>query len=263
MVSLLNGLSAAGAGIAQFAGAAGLEQQRNNLAQQSAILADQLATTRETALEGQRQTFATGLQAQLQAFQGTQTDKEIAAREAAALQSQGAATTLEKMRENAPTETEKLFRFLKINPDGTPIAAAPTPAGTSVASSDTGGSAPSSSTPPAVAADPTSNPLVAKALGLPQLGSEDSIRRGIAADVKADPQFKYKSAGMQGAEVENRLAIAQGKMTDPTSRAQMAAAIASYQLPPLSGFAAAKPGGPETMAQVMAINPDYQEFSLS
>lgn len=142
MVSLLNGLSAAGAGIAQFAGAAGLEQQRNNLAQQSAILADQLATTRETALEGQRQTFATGLQAQLQAFQGTQTDKEIAAREAAALQSQGAATTLEKMRENAPTETEKLFRFLKINPDGTPIAAAPTPAGTSVASSDTGGSAP-------------------------------------------------------------------------------------------------------------------------
>ena len=51
MVSLMNGLSAAGAGIASFAGTAGLEQQKAMLANQSAVLADQLATTRETGLQ--------------------------------------------------------------------------------------------------------------------------------------------------------------------------------------------------------------------
>ncbi|MGD0109685.1 MAG: hypothetical protein ABSC06_37520, partial [Rhodopila sp.] len=49
MVSLMNGLSSLGAGISQFAGAAGLEQQKSDLAKQQTILADQLATTRESA----------------------------------------------------------------------------------------------------------------------------------------------------------------------------------------------------------------------
>lgn len=88
MPSLLNGLSQMGQGIAAFAGTAGLEQQRNDLARQSAILADSLATTRETALEGQRQQFQTGLQAQSQAFQGAQTEKELAARKALQASSQ-------------------------------------------------------------------------------------------------------------------------------------------------------------------------------
>jgi hypothetical protein len=47
--SLMNGLSAMGASIASFAGTAGLEQQKATLANQQAILADQLATTRESA----------------------------------------------------------------------------------------------------------------------------------------------------------------------------------------------------------------------
>jgi hypothetical protein len=49
MPSLLNGLSAMGQGISQFAGTAGLEAQKADLAKQSLVLADQLATTRETA----------------------------------------------------------------------------------------------------------------------------------------------------------------------------------------------------------------------
>lgn len=89
MPSLLNGLSQMGQGIAAFAGTAGLEQQRNDLARQSAILADSLATTRETALEGQRQTGQQRLQDRSQAFQGVQTDKEIAARQALQTGSQG------------------------------------------------------------------------------------------------------------------------------------------------------------------------------
>ncbi len=46
---LSNGLSAAGAAVSQFAGAAGLEQQKADLAQQSLTLADQLQGARETA----------------------------------------------------------------------------------------------------------------------------------------------------------------------------------------------------------------------
>jgi hypothetical protein len=38
-----------GSGVAQFAGQAGLEQQKSDLANQTAVLADQLATTRESA----------------------------------------------------------------------------------------------------------------------------------------------------------------------------------------------------------------------
>lgn len=47
MVSLLNGLSSLGAGVASFAGTAGLEAQKADLAKQSLMLADQLATNRE------------------------------------------------------------------------------------------------------------------------------------------------------------------------------------------------------------------------
>jgi hypothetical protein len=49
--SLMNGLSSLGAGVSAFAGTAGLEQQKAALAQQQTILADQLATTRETGLQ--------------------------------------------------------------------------------------------------------------------------------------------------------------------------------------------------------------------
>lgn len=60
MVSLMNGLSALGTGVSAFAGTAALEYQKSQLANQSAILADQLATTRETTLQGQKQTFEAG-----------------------------------------------------------------------------------------------------------------------------------------------------------------------------------------------------------
>jgi hypothetical protein len=51
MASLMNGLSALGQGVSAFAGTAGLELQKSQLANQSAVLADQLATTRETGLQ--------------------------------------------------------------------------------------------------------------------------------------------------------------------------------------------------------------------
>jgi len=100
---------------------------------------------------------------------------------------------------------------------------------------------------------------IRKAQGLPAVGSPEATRYAIAQDVKTDPSFKYKTAGQQAAEVELRVAIAEGKMTDPASRESMAQGIASYQIAPLSGFSLTKPGGPETMARAIQLNPDYQE----
>lgn len=48
-MGFLNGLSLMGSNMAAFAGTAGLEQQKSDLAKQSLVLADQLATTRESA----------------------------------------------------------------------------------------------------------------------------------------------------------------------------------------------------------------------
>jgi hypothetical protein len=62
MVSLLNGLSAAGAGIAQFAGTAGLEAQRADLQKQSFVLASQLAHENRTGEIGLEQAGAQQLE---------------------------------------------------------------------------------------------------------------------------------------------------------------------------------------------------------
>lgn len=48
-MSFMNGLAALGTGVAQYAGTAGLEAQKAALANQAMTLADQLATTRESA----------------------------------------------------------------------------------------------------------------------------------------------------------------------------------------------------------------------
>lgn len=140
MVSFINGLSSLGAATAQFAGAAGLETQRAQLAQQQAILADQLATTRETGLQAsgaviaaqaaqKEQDFRTGLEGQRQTFQGTQTDKEIAAKasegaagrsaEMARVQA-GEAASMARLQAqlSAPSpEIKSAKQFSTLNPD--------------------------------------------------------------------------------------------------------------------------------------------------
>ena len=66
MVSLMNGLSSMGSGIASFAGTAGLEQQKATFAQQGMVLADQLAHTSKTAEITQAGTIAAGAAEKLQ-----------------------------------------------------------------------------------------------------------------------------------------------------------------------------------------------------
>lgn len=66
MVSLMNGLSSMGAGVAAFAGSAGLEQQKADLAQQGMVLADQLAHASRTAEIEQTGTIAAGAAEKLQ-----------------------------------------------------------------------------------------------------------------------------------------------------------------------------------------------------
>lgn len=312
MVSLLNGLSAAGAAISDYAGTAGLELQKQQLANQSQVLADTLATTRETKLQGQAQAFtgaqntqqqaaAAGLQAQSQAFQGTQTDKEIAARKIAATQQQATEKELETMREHAPTETQKTFDWLGINPDGTPKTAGAAPSATSTpmpaastdggvvvppsgaapsapatgtASASTGGSGaapPATPTAAAPALASTGTPatqasnqmpdfakaIIAKATGQGIPGSEQADRLAIANGVARDPAFKYLPADQQAVETERRWAVATAKTTDAPTRQLLANAIAGYQLPSIQ-LNRANPGSAETMAAVMAINPNYQ-----
>lgn len=274
MASLMNGLSALGAGVAQFAGTAGLEQQRASLAQQQAVLADQLATTRETTLQQsagaiaataaeKQQQFQTGLEGQRQTFQAGENAKTQAAEMARTQATEAGATARTKMTIDAPPETIKLLRALGVQLPGD----APPAASTSAVPGTTGGtSSPPASAPGGVPDAPAAekpdlmeNPLVRKALGFPAAGSAEASRYAIAKDVDSDPAFRYKTAGQRAAETELRVAVAEGKMTDPGSREAMAQGIASYQIAPLSGFSLTKPGGPETMARAIQLNPDYQE----
>lgn len=78
--SLMNGLSQMGSGVATFAGQAGLEAQKAQLVNQSAVLADQLATTRETGLQQSAGAIAATAAEKQQTFQAGQTQTEIAAR---------------------------------------------------------------------------------------------------------------------------------------------------------------------------------------
>ncbi len=287
MVSIMNGLSAMGAGIASFAGSAGLEQQKADLARQGVILANQLATEREhtgrveageiAATAAQKEFgYKQELQAPVLATQvqtatiGAEATKAAAYAHAGAIL--GAARTqadaeraVAMIRANEPSAEAKTLKYLGIpeglyapskTTDANSAAPAPTPEMSAIPS-------PSPSPPPSPAPSTPGGTMaeniVANVLHVPVSGSAAANRQAIAQDVNNDPDFKYKTAGQKAAEIESRVAVAEGKMTDPTSRHDMAVAIASYQKAPLDNMAAQKPGGPETMAEVFRINPNYQE----
>jgi len=290
MPSLMNGLSTMGQGVAAFAGTAGLEAQRSQLAQQQAILADQLATTRETALQGQQQQATAGLQASAQTFQAGQSTQSQAAEMARTQVSEAGATARTLAQINAPPDVVKVLRAFHMMPDdaagggGGSAAAAPAPSNGAAAPSDTSAfaidgsnAAPgeASAMPTGASAGPTApsgaasaaptNPnadmakiLVMKSLGLGTPGSDVANRAALAADVNNDPQFKYATEGQKATEIMTREAVATGKMADPATRQLMGTAIGNYQLPGLSNYALAKPGGPEIMAAALKANPDYQ-----
>jgi hypothetical protein len=316
VVSLLNGLSQLGAGTAAFAATAGLEQQKAALAQQQTILADHLATVRETGLEGQRETFQTGENvANRAATQANLATSEAGAntRSAATNATSVATTGMTVAGEMARTQAQigadspemKLLRELgALPPKGTSSGGSASTGGAPSASSgstsggtldystqpflggqktpvpgsadnnpawpgQTEGPPGSKVTPPnlpgttsttaAPPVDPMTNPIVNKFLGYPAAGSEDALRRAVAADVKNDPDFRYKTAGQQATETELRVNVAKGTMTSPATQAANAAMIASYQIKPPDGFALSRPGAAETMAMVTKFNPGYQE----
>lgn len=117
-ISLLNGLSSMGAGIAAFAGTAGLEQQKSELANQSAILADKLATTRESTLQDQQQQFLAGQNTQSQAAELTRarlSEGGATARNAATI---AAENERQQNVLNAPApEIKSAQQFAKLSPD--------------------------------------------------------------------------------------------------------------------------------------------------
>lgn len=121
MASLMNGLSAAGQSLAQFAGQAGATEQKADLERQAMTLADQLATVRQTALEGQRQQFEQGQQGRQFAQQSQMQAAELGSRAAMQGSQQSfAASESEKARQleltkiaaqlNAPTPEERDVR---------------------------------------------------------------------------------------------------------------------------------------------------------
>lgn len=299
--SLMNGISSVGQGVASFAGAAGLEAQKSELAKQSLVLADQLATTRESAGRVQAGDIAAAAAGKLQTFTAGENVLNRQSSQAIANTSAGATlgaaniqAAAERYRVDAPPETIKLLRALGVplpgmasstggsapstsapggtgqdftgapnpllgglpNPaPGSPETSAPTTSASGTAPGDqarAGGAAPP-------VADPMENPIVQKALGYPAAGSEDALRRAVAADVRTDPNFRYKTAGQQATETELRVNVAKGTMTSPETQSANAAMIASYQIKPPDGFALSRPGAAETMAKVSQFNPDYQE----
>lgn len=129
MASFMNGLSALGTGVQQFAGTAGLELQKSQLAQQSAILADQLATTRETGLQASGGVIAAAAadkeQAARAAMQGSQQTFLAGqqARSQAATASEGALTRAAELQRvqmgiDAPSpEIKSAKQFSTLSPD--------------------------------------------------------------------------------------------------------------------------------------------------
>ncbi len=91
----------------------------------------------------------------------------------------------------------------------------------------------------------------------PAVGSVAEQREAINQELAEDPEWKSKPAGDRAREAETRLAVASGRLATPEGRHSMAEAIAGYQIAPLSGYAMTRPGGPETMQEVLKINPGY------
>lgn len=136
--SLLNGLSTMGSGTAAWAAQAGLEQQKSDLEDRTAILASQLAQGRETAgrtqagqiaatAAGAEHTFQSGLETQretaaqtLQSGQIGSTEKIAAAAQTGETGRQAtsiaAATALETQKENAPTQLERDLKAAGLQP---------------------------------------------------------------------------------------------------------------------------------------------------
>lgn len=274
MPSILNGLSALGSGVASYAANAGAEAQKADVAAQLQQSGGQIAAQAASALAGTQSDLMTQ-KATLEQQQAVLADQLATQREATGrTQAAGIAATAASSEQaaqmarlqatiNAPPETIKLLRALGQIPDpnATPPGPAPSGSGAAIPPSPSNGSAattPAQGGAPGGGAAVSDNPLVRKALGYPQEGSEESTRYAIAQDVKSDPNFKYKTAGQQAAEVENRVAVAGGHMIDPTSRDALATSIAGYQEAPITGNGLTRPGAAEVMAAVLAKNPDYQ-----
>lgn len=111
-----------------------------------------------------------------------------------------------------------------------------------------------------VTADQNRTPLPAGVTPMKPLipGSQAATRAAIADDINSDPEFKDAPPGKKAEELETRLKIAQGTMSSPEARHDLAQSIAGYQLPPLSGFALARPEGQKIQSEITKINPDYQ-----
>ena len=202
--------------------------------------------------------------------------------------SEAGATARTMATVNAPPDVIKILNALHMMPDqtaagsggGSAAAAAPAPSDGAAAPSDTsafaidgsnaapsaqtGGAAGPASPGGAASTAPTNQnanlgqTIVEKALLGYTPGSDAANRAAIASDINNDPQFKYATAGQKAVEAEMREAVATGKMADPATRQLMGTAIGNYQLPGLSNYALAKPGGPEIMAAALKANPDYQ-----
>lgn len=257
MASLLNGLSALGTGVAAFAGTAGIDAQKADLNKQAAILADQLATTRESAGRQEAAGLTSAENRRQEGFKSAEAvaaDTRITARE-----STGRIQAAE-IAEKADTPELKLLRALGALPSRN--NAAPS---ASASPADGAAAAPSAvtSTPSAASGVDTSSPKVRQLLGIPAPGSDAAIRLALASDVDADPKYKGSTVGQKAAEVENRLAVAKGTIGSQEDQDSLAQQIAHYDLSPLDAKARMGAGGPGVMAKVNKINPKYNEANYA
>lgn len=287
-MSLLNGLSALGSGVASYAATAGAEAQKADAAQalqasggviQGGLIAQRGALEAELARQA-GVIAAANKTAELNQSGG------IAASAASALAETQSVARVQAagIAAAAPTDAQKNILFYQKMgwiPGGATAggAASATPSGNAASaaapaqSSDNSSSGvdagtwdgstsqsnatatPTQGAPPQNPA--TSNPLVRSAMGLPRIGSEDDIRSAIAQQVANDPASANLAAGDQAALIEQKLATSTGKMASPDAIHSNAAAIARYDMEPIQGRALTQGGGAEIMNEVTKLNPDY------
>lgn len=281
-MSLMNGLAALGTGVSQFAGAAGLEQQKSDLADQTARLADQLATTRETTLQQSAGDIAAQAAAKQQAFQSGESALQRTSAEKIASGQQAATIQAATIGANVLPDPVKTFNWLQgLTPGAVPPPANGTTAGSppgvapnsSAAPNSTGGGS-TGVTPGVTTGAPTAAPGVSSPAANPGApggdmlakivnsmtkfgapGSEVQLNADIAKGVAADPKFANAPDDQKAIETLQRIQLA--KLGDPGVREAVATGIATYQLQLPARLEGTQEGQLIT-ARAMALNPAFQ-----
>ena len=278
-MSFLNGLSALGQGVSEYAGRAGLEYQRADLARQSAILVDQLGRASASAgrqESGQIAATAAGLQREHETGQlATQTGSAqkiagMGAESAANVANIGAKSHLETttISANAPTPEIKIARFLS-DPSTTAEQKAALvnqeliKSGMPLWATGPGSMTPTPSAPGGTAGQPFPSVPVTPKRGPEVLpGDTSDITSGGIPGV-AGPRMPDVTAPKSGDQTKQTNYNESSLSGMPSPVVSMVKAMVDGRIAPPSSFAASKPYWQALLAKAMEYDPTFDETTWS